>query len=216
MKTLTSVKQLNADVEDYSSKSEQISDSSRNSFYSDTSDEWDDEVLEAEKYCIHSYGTVSGVNLIVEGALSHCHKNKHAEDHTPSTCKRDFIESVTSDESCAPLCSEVEQGSVQSSVLSILSWKKRKLSFRSPRRKEEPLLKKAYGENGGDDIDFDRRLSNSSMDPSAMVCIPGSIFLFSFGVCINFCQMLSLNLVCYVYRCLETRVRLQHQIYVEL
>ncbi|EYU38713.1 hypothetical protein MIMGU_mgv1a001770mg [Erythranthe guttata] len=44
---------------------------------------------------------------------------------------------------------------------SILPWRKRKLSFRSPKAKGEPLLKKAYGEEGGDDIDFDRRQLSS-------------------------------------------------------
>ncbi|WOL19614.1 hypothetical protein Cni_G28416 [Canna indica] len=44
---------------------------------------------------------------------------------------------------------------------SILLWKKRKLSFKSPKPKGEPLLKKAYKE-GGDDIDYDRRLLSSS------------------------------------------------------
>lgn len=49
----------------------------------------------------------------------------------------------------------------QSSKRSILPWRKRKLSFRSPKAKGEPLLKKAYGEEGGDDIDFDRRQLSS-------------------------------------------------------
>ncbi|XP_010486850.1 PREDICTED: uncharacterized protein LOC104764940 [Camelina sativa] len=40
---------------------------------------------------------------------------------------------------------------------SILPWRKRKLSFRSPKSKGEPLLKKDNGEEGGDDIDYDRR-----------------------------------------------------------
>ncbi|KAI4364162.1 hypothetical protein MLD38_020291 [Melastoma candidum] len=51
---------------------------------------------------------------------------------------------------------------------SILSWRKRKLSFRSPKVvKGEPLLKKAYAEEGGDDIDFDRRQlsSDESLPP---------------------------------------------------
>ncbi|KAK1421090.1 hypothetical protein QVD17_23185 [Tagetes erecta] len=39
----------------------------------------------------------------------------------------------------------------------IFPWKKRKLNLRSPKAKGEPLLKKAYAEEGGDDIDFDRR-----------------------------------------------------------
>ncbi|XP_017181241.2 uncharacterized protein [Malus domestica] len=54
----------------------------------------------------------------------------------------------------------------QSSMGSILPWRKRKLSFRSPKAKEEPLLKKHYGEEGGDDIDFDRRQLSSSDESS--------------------------------------------------
>ncbi|KAG2669515.1 hypothetical protein I3760_14G037900 [Carya illinoinensis] len=50
----------------------------------------------------------------------------------------------------------------------ILSWKKRKLSFRIHKAKVEPLLKKHYGEVGGDDIDYDRRqLSSSGSDESS-------------------------------------------------
>ncbi|KAK4281742.1 hypothetical protein QN277_013200 [Acacia crassicarpa] len=67
------------------------------------------------------------------------------------------------------VCSQVEDLTVpapdpsllQSSKRSILPWRKRKLSFRSPKTKGEPLLKKAYGEEGGDDIDFDRRQLSS-------------------------------------------------------
>lgn len=44
---------------------------------------------------------------------------------------------------------------------SILPWRKRKLSLRSLKAKGEPLLKKAYGEEGGDDIEYDRRLLTS-------------------------------------------------------
>ena len=40
----------------------------------------------------------------------------------------------------------------------ILSWRKRKLHFRSAKVKGELLLKKQYREEGGDDIDYDRRL----------------------------------------------------------
>ncbi|KAL7184975.1 hypothetical protein ACSBR2_027006 [Camellia fascicularis] len=50
----------------------------------------------------------------------------------------------------------------QSSKRSILPWKKRKLSFRSPKAKGEPLLKTDCREEGGDDIDFDRRQLSSS------------------------------------------------------
>ncbi|CAL1374089.1 unnamed protein product [Linum trigynum] len=51
-----------------------------------------------------------------------------------------------------------------------LPWRKRKLGFGSSKVKVkgEPLLKKHYGEEGGDDIDFDRRqLSSSSSDGSS-------------------------------------------------
>lgn len=62
-------------------------------------------------------------------------------------------------ENVSALASEEPQ--LQSSKLRILSWRKRKLSFRSPKPKGEPLLKKAYAEEGGDDIDFDRRQLSS-------------------------------------------------------
>ncbi|CAN1144218.1 hypothetical protein LINPERHAP2_LOCUS13978 [Linum perenne] len=50
---------------------------------------------------------------------------------------------------------------LQSSRRIMLPWRKRKMSFRSPKAKGEPLLKKTYGEEGGDDIDFDRRQLSS-------------------------------------------------------
>lgn len=59
-----------------------------------------------------------------------------------------------------------EPSILQSSKRSLLPWRKRKLSFRSPKAKGEPLLKKAYGEEGGDDIDFDRRQLSSDESPS--------------------------------------------------
>ncbi|WOK99487.1 hypothetical protein Cni_G08199 [Canna indica] len=63
-------------------------------------------------------------------------------------------------------CSNIEDKMVSVPELSlskrsILPWKKRKLGFRAPKPKGEPLLKKAY-EEGGDDIDYDRRLLSSS------------------------------------------------------
>ncbi|KAE8681844.1 hypothetical protein F3Y22_tig00111303pilonHSYRG00077 [Hibiscus syriacus] len=57
---------------------------------------------------------------------------------------------------------EVKEPSLlPSSKRSILPWRKRKLSFRSPKVKGEPLLKKSYGDEGGDDIDFDCRQLSS-------------------------------------------------------
>ncbi|XP_071732067.1 uncharacterized protein [Rutidosis leptorrhynchoides] len=49
---------------------------------------------------------------------------------------------------------------------SIFRWRKRKLSFRSPKAKGEPLLKRDVREEGGDDIDFDRRMLTSSDESS--------------------------------------------------
>ncbi|GAU17523.1 hypothetical protein TSUD_340670 [Trifolium subterraneum] len=65
--------------------------------------------------------------------------------------------------------SELEKSSVsssgsylsQSKKRSILPWKKRKLGFSSKGVRGEPLLKKDYAEDGGDDIDFDRRQLSS-------------------------------------------------------
>ncbi|XP_059628522.1 uncharacterized protein LOC132271220 isoform X2 [Cornus florida] len=55
----------------------------------------------------------------------------------------------------------------QTSKRSILPWRKRKLNFRSPKKnKGEPLLKRHYGEEGGDDIDYDRRQLSSSDESS--------------------------------------------------
>jgi hypothetical protein len=70
-------------------------------------------------------------------------------------------------------CSDAEDSAAglvyEASLLprrSILPWRKRKLSFRSPKSKGEPLLKKDNGEEGGDDIDFDRRqLSSDEAHP---------------------------------------------------
>ncbi|CAI9759840.1 unnamed protein product [Fraxinus pennsylvanica] len=55
-----------------------------------------------------------------------------------------------------------EQSIQPTSKRRVLPWRKRKLSFRSPKVKGEPLLKNHYGEEGGDDIDFDRRQLSSS------------------------------------------------------
>lgn len=67
---------------------------------------------------------------------------------------------------------------LQSSKRGLLSWRKRKLSFRSPKAKGEPLLKKAYGEEGGDDIDFDRRQLSS--DESLSLGVSSHCCLISF------------------------------------
>lgn len=68
----------------------------------------------------------------------------------------------------------------------ILPWRKRKLNFRSPKAKGEPLLKKAYGEEGGDDIDFDRRQLSSDESLSFGVrTVDLSISVFKIFVVVN-------------------------------
>ncbi|KAM3338537.1 hypothetical protein P3S68_030623 [Capsicum galapagoense] len=59
------------------------------------------------------------------------------------------------------------QSAEQSSKRSLLSWRKRKLSFKYPKTKGEPLLKKNYGEDGADDIGLDRRQLCSSDESSS-------------------------------------------------
>ena len=83
-------------------------------------------------------------------------------------------------------CSHIEDSSAsvsepslpQSSKRGLLSWRKRKLSFRSPKPKGEPLLKRDYGEEGGDDIDFDRRQLSS--DESLSLGVSQHYLLLSF------------------------------------
>ncbi|KAK7278579.1 hypothetical protein RJT34_23611 [Clitoria ternatea] len=58
--------------------------------------------------------------------------------------------------------SQCDQIEYHISKYRILSWRKRKLLFRTSKVKGELLLKKHNGEEGGDDIDYDRRLLSSS------------------------------------------------------
>ncbi|KAG8645359.1 hypothetical protein MANES_10G059300v8 [Manihot esculenta] len=64
--------------------------------------------------------------------------------------------------------SDYKQSLRQSSKHRILPWRNGKLNFRTskPKVKGEPLLKKDYREDGGDDIDFDRRQLSSSDESS--------------------------------------------------
>lgn len=111
-----------------------------------------------------SYGTLAYANHA--GVLFYSNATNHeGEDWIYYSNRR------RSDAGCPPvedpLSSAPEQPLMQNSKRSILPWRKRKLSFRSPKVKGEPLLKKANGEEGGDDIDFDRRQlsSDESLSP---------------------------------------------------
>ncbi|KAL4560655.1 hypothetical protein LXL04_032808 [Taraxacum kok-saghyz] len=93
-----------------------------------------------------------------------------------------YYSNQKSDDGCSPendpTVSSSEQGMTQIPKRSILPWKKRKLNFKSPLPKGEPLLKKDYAEEGGDDIDFDRRQlsSDESLPKLTQVTNSGSEF----------------------------------------
>ncbi|KAL5806388.1 hypothetical protein ACOSQ4_029121 [Xanthoceras sorbifolium] len=105
-----------------------------------------------------SYGTLAYANCAGGSLYSSLRINGEDEDWV-------YYSNRKSDVGCSHLedstVSVSEPSLLQSSKRSLLSWRKRKLSFRSPKAKGEPLLKKAYGEEGGDDIDFDRRQLSS-------------------------------------------------------
>ncbi|KAG6553210.1 hypothetical protein Mapa_005270 [Marchantia paleacea] len=113
-----------------------------------------------------SYGTLAGANLVVEGAIPFHREDSVNPDvgdiisiHSRASSLA-FSKAVVGEESSSSTDSDVTSVS-QGSLSGLLSWRKRKLSFRSPRARGEPLLNKAYGEEGGDEIDWDRRQSES-------------------------------------------------------
>ncbi|KAL2503258.1 hypothetical protein Fot_37106 [Forsythia ovata] len=105
-----------------------------------------------------SYGTLAYANYAGVSYYTSVRINSEDEDWI-------YYSNRKSDVSCSqkedPVSTVSESSLLQNSKRSILPWRKRKLSFRSPKVKGEPLLKKAYGEEGGDDIDFDRRQLSS-------------------------------------------------------
>ncbi|PAN45909.1 hypothetical protein PAHAL_9G149700 [Panicum hallii] len=105
-----------------------------------------------------SYGSLQSVNYA--GGLVYAHAKidgEHEDWIYYSHPKSDVGYQV---EKMLP--STAEETVLPAAKRSILPWRKRKLSLRSLKAKGEPLLKKAYGEEGGDDIDYDRRLLTSS------------------------------------------------------
>ncbi|KAK9041363.1 hypothetical protein V6N11_016466 [Hibiscus sabdariffa] len=103
-----------------------------------------------------SYGTLAHANCA--GSFYSSMKNEEGEDWVYYGNHKSGIGSSNIEDSAASVS---DPSLLPSSKRSILPWRKRKLSFRSPKVKGEPLLKKSYGEEGGDDIDFDRRQLSS-------------------------------------------------------
>ncbi|KAL0914404.1 hypothetical protein M5K25_014748 [Dendrobium thyrsiflorum] len=102
-----------------------------------------------------SYGTLANANSVEGVFFSDIGKR---EDLVYYSHRRSDVGCSRGEETT----SSVHEQSVLHSRRSILPWKKRKYNFRSPKAKGEPLLKKAYGDEGGDDIDYDRRQLSSS------------------------------------------------------
>lgn len=113
-----------------------------------------------------SYGPLAYANCVGGPSYSSARMVGDYEDLIYYSNRRSDVGSVPVEDLSA-LVSEEPQ--LQSSKLRILPWRKRKLSFRSPKPKGEPLLKKAYAEEGGDDIDFDRRQLSSDESQSLKV-----------------------------------------------
>lgn len=105
-----------------------------------------------------NYGTLAYANFAGGSFYSNSRVSGADEDWI-------YYSNRKSDVSCPhvedPIIPVSEPYVLQNTKRSILPWRKRKLSFRSPKAKGEPLLKKGNGEEGGDDIDFDRRQLSS-------------------------------------------------------
>ncbi|XP_010910245.1 uncharacterized protein [Elaeis guineensis] len=106
-----------------------------------------------------SYGTLASANYVGSSLYLDVRTDREYEDWVYYSHRRSDVGYSPAGEMTS---SVPEQFMLQASNWSILPWKRRKLSFKSPKAKGEPLLKKTYGEEGGDDIDYDRRLMSSS------------------------------------------------------
>eukprot|EP01018_Ginkgo_biloba_P024627 Gb_29317 [translate_table: standard] len=113
-----------------------------------------------------SYDTLAAANLSVGAVYLDCKEDEYG-DYESRNIKTslDPIPKLIDE----PSSSDSDHSLPQPAMRRLLSWKSRKFSFRSPRAKGEPLLKKAYGEEGGDDIDFYRRQSRSHIEPPQLL-----------------------------------------------
>lgn len=107
-----------------------------------------------------SYGTLAYANCIGGSIYSDMRINSEDEDWIFNNRRKSDVGCSQTEDSATSSTSEPSLFQTSKRGI-ILPWRKRKLNFRSPKAKGEPLLKKAYGEEGGDDIDFDRRQLSS-------------------------------------------------------
>ncbi|XP_074281660.1 uncharacterized protein LOC141606437 isoform X1 [Silene latifolia] len=105
-----------------------------------------------------SYGTLAYANYFGGSFFSSMRVSSQDEDWIYYSQQKSDVECSVREDATGSVS---ESPLMQTTKRSILPWRKRKLNFRSPKAKGEPLLKKAYAEEGGDDIDFDRRQLSS-------------------------------------------------------
>lgn len=152
------------------------------------SDEGESEQGNIEKS--FGYGTLAYVNHV--GTMFYSNGSSSSEDEDLVFYTHKITDSGNLYNHTAPTTTNTSSVlDHQSPIHKILPWRKRKLSFRSSKAKSEPLLKKYYGDEGGDDIDHDRRQLSSSSDES------------SFGVC-ELIHTLHLMLCCEYIYCFNT------------
>lgn len=124
-------------------------DSESNDEYEGESDEGKEDPTVRKSF---SYGPLAYANCAGVSFQSSTRVNGEGEDWV-------YFSNRRSDVGCSQTEDQITGASDlvvrQNSKCSILPWRKRKLSFRSPKSMGEPLLKKDNGE-GGDDMDFDR------------------------------------------------------------
>ncbi|PSR93037.1 Biotin synthase [Actinidia chinensis var. chinensis] len=106
-------------------------------YQSTTSNEMDNSSSESDKEDEPSYRSLEATNLLLESLV----------DDKLEYCKEDTQKN-----------NQQYQTVHKPSLTRLLSWKNLRVSFRVPEHpRDTPLLNKVYGEDGGDDIDNDRR-----------------------------------------------------------
>ncbi|CAN1140107.1 hypothetical protein LINPERPRIM_LOCUS23649 [Linum perenne] len=163
------------------SSGEESNDASHKSFYSDGDsfriDEPERELetrTDSFKLSLN-YATLAYTNFAEGSALTNMMSDGEGEEWSEwiyfNNRKLDAGSGSFQSEESTPSIHELQQPLKERLKSRLLPWRKRKVGFGSSSKakvKGEPLLKKYYGEEGGDDIDFDRRqLSSSSSEDSS-------------------------------------------------
>lgn len=129
-------------------------DSESNDEYEGESDEGKEDPTVRKSF---SYGPLAYANCAGVSFQSSTRVNGEGEDWVYFSNRRSHVGCSQTEDQITGASDLVVR---QNSKCSILPWRKRKLSFRSPKSTGEPLLKKDNGE-GGDDMDFECRQLSS-------------------------------------------------------